>query len=218
MTSAMKYLDMVEGGKAMLAIIEEADLSGFEILSMDGMGVKVKAGCLPVEISWEMCSCHGGRIWLNQDNTNIHIELSSDEYDTEKGINSPETELAWRIEHELSNTVRHFREFVHVVDTVGHYGNPERKERHYFDNIENAARFIFEEYGHDLLSTEEVNHEYPNKDIRLRISYDGDSRESNGKARRIRFKCEKLKRAKGSDFEVDYEYTHEYWVYRKGLR
>lgn len=218
MTSAMKYIDMVESGKAMLAIIEEVDSSGYEILGTDGRNVKVKAGCLPVEISWEMCLCHGGRIWLNQENTNIHIELSSDEYDTEKGIDSPETELAWRIEHELSDSVRHFGEFVHVVDTVGNYGNQERKERHYFDNIENAARFIFEEGGHDLFSTEEVNHAYPNKDVRLLVSYDGDSRESDSKARRIRFKCEKLKRAKGGEFEVDYEYTHEYWVYRKGLR
>jgi hypothetical protein len=214
----MKYLDMVENGKVMTAIIEEADAAGFEILGTDGNLVKVKAGCLPVEITWEMCSCHGGRIWLTQMNTNIHIELSSGEYDTENGIDSPETELAWRIEHELSDAVRHFREFVHVVDTVGNYGNPERNERHYFDSIEKAARFIFEEGGHDLFSTEEVIHSYPNKDIKLWVGYDGDSRESDGKARRIRFKCERLKRDKGDAFEVDYEYTHEYWVYRKGLR
>jgi hypothetical protein len=213
----MKYLDMVENGKAMMAIIEEADAAGFEVLGTDGNLVKVKAGCLPVEITWEMCSCHGGRIWLTQMNTNIHIELSSGEYDTENGIDSPETELAWRIEHELADRVSGFRSYVHVVDTAGNYGRPERRDRHYFDTAENAAKFIFEEDGHDLLSTDEVMHEYPNENYKLRVRYNGDSREEGGKARRVRFKCEKLHR-KDDGFEVEYGFTREYWVYRKGLR
>lgn len=213
-----KTLELVNGNKVMLAIMEVAENAGLNVMSADSHSVKIKAGCLPVEISWEMCSCHGGRLWFNQDNTNIHIELSSDEYDEENGIDSPKTELAWRIDNELVDTVKRFESFVHVVDERGSYGNPDREERRYFDSVEKAAKFIFEEDGHDLLSEYgEVLHQYPNRDIRMRIAYDGDKSEEYSKARRLRFICERLVRKDG-EFEVDYSFTREYWMYRKGLR
>ena len=217
--SELKYEKLVRDGMALDAILSEAWASGLDVLKFDGRAVTLKAGCLPVDVSWEMCLCHGGRIWLDQGETNIHIELSSDEYDVENGVTDAESELAWRIENELAERVRGFERYVHVIDTVGEYGDPDRRKRLYLDSTEKAARAIFEEGGHDLLTTREVVHEYPNKNIRLRVTYDGDECEDRGKARRIRFKCEKLKRkGAGSLFEVEYEYSREYWVYRKGLR
>ena len=213
----MSTLDMVKDNKVMVAIIDVCEKSGVNVIGADGHGVKVKAGCLPVGVTWEMCSCHGGRIWLNQENTGIHIELSSEEYDEEKGIDSPETELAWRIDNELVDTIRRFERFVYVVDETGNYGNPDRHERRYFDSPEKASRFVFEEDGHDIMSEYgDVVHQYPNSDRRMRVTYDGDSNEKYSKARRVRFRCEKLVRKDG-EFKVDYTFTREYWTYRKGL-
>ncbi len=211
-------LRLVEADKVMLAILEVLDNENIGVLEADNHHVKVRSGCLPVEVTWEMCMCHGGRLWLDQEQTGIHVELSSDEYDEDKGIVSPETELAWRIDNELIDTIDSFRRYVHVVDSIGEYGDPDRKKREYFDSAEKAARRIFEEEGIDLFSTESFTHQYPNQNMRMRITYMGDEREYNRKARRIRFKCEKLERRDQSQpFRVAYEFTREYWVYRKGL-
>lgn len=211
-------LRRVKSDKVMLAILEVVDNENIDVLEADRGHVKVMSGCLPVKITWEMCMCHGGRLWLYQEQTNISIELSSDEYDEDKGIVSPETELAWRIDNELIDTIDSFRRYVHVVDSIGEYGDPDRKKREYFDSADKAARRIFEEEGIDLFSTESFTHQYPNQNMRMRITYMGDEREDNRKARRIRFKCEKLERRDQSQpFRVAYEFTREYWVYRKGL-
>ena len=213
-----RTLRLVEADKVMLAILEVVDNEGIVVLEADRHHVKVRSGCLPVEITWEMCMCHGGRLWLNQRQTNIGIELSSDEYDEDKGIVSPETELAWRIDNELVGAIDRFKCYVHVVDSIGEYGNPDRKKREYFDSVDKAARRIFEEDGIDLFSTESFTHQFPNENMRMRITHIGDEGESDSKARRIRFKCEKLERRDQSQpFRVAYEFTREYWVYRKGL-
>lgn len=211
-------LRLVEADKVMLAILEVVDNENIDVLEADRGHVKVMSGCLPVKITWEMCMCHGGRLWLDQEQTGIHVELSSDEYDEDKGIVSPETELAWRIDNELIDTIDSFRRYVHVVDSIGEYGDPDRKKREYFKSADKAARRIFEEEGIDLFSTESFTHQYPNQNMRMRITYMGDEGESGSKARRIRFKCEKLERRDPSQpFMVAYEFTREYWVYRKGL-
>lgn len=213
-----RTLRLVEADKVMIAILEVVDNENLDVLEADRHHVKVRSGCLPVEITWEMCACHGGRLWLNQEQARISIELSSDEYDEDKGIVSPETELAWRIDNELVDTIDSFRRYVHVVDSIGEYGDPDRKKREYFDSADKAARRIFEEEGIDLFSTESFTHQYPNQNMRMRITYMGDEGESGSKARRIRFKCEKLERRDPSQpFRVAYELTREYWVYRKGL-
>lgn len=214
----MNTLDLVNSDNVMVAVLEAATAKGLEILEADRGHMKVKGGCLPVEITWEMCLCHGGRVWLDQGETGIHIELSSPEYDTSKGIDSPETELAWRIDNELVEAVSRFERYVHVIDEDGNYGMSGRHERRYFDSAEKAAMFVFEEDGHDLLTTIEVTHRYPNPDVRLRVKYDRDESERDGNARRIHFKCERLERNKNGVFEVDYEFERSYWVYRKGLR
>ena len=82
----MTTLDLVKKDKVMSAIVIKSEKADFNIIEATNNKVVVKAGCLPVSISWEMCSCHGGRMWLSQLNTNINIEFSSTEYDKKNGI------------------------------------------------------------------------------------------------------------------------------------
>lgn len=205
----MKYLEMVKNDQVMLAIIQEAIENGFRVISSDGGCVTVKAGCLPVEISYEMCLCHGGRMWLSQKNTDIYIELSSDTYDEDKGIVDAETELAWRIENEMADTIKSFERYVYVVEETGKYRNDEHRTR-YFKSVEDASRYVFEEPGHDINSEYgTVRHQCPNPDIYYEYTYDG---EDNG---RIKFIGRCFWRRNG-EFKKDKEWNIEYHVFRKG--
>lgn len=172
----MNTLDLIKDKKVMLAIVAKAEQEGFDVLEATSNKVIVKAMCLPVEITWEMCSCHGGRMWFSQTNTNIHIELSSDEYDEENGIVDPQTELAHYIDNKMIETINGFEKYVYVVEVIGEY-EENKKKIHYFDSVENASRFVFDESGHDLNSEYGVVvHQYPNPDIQKRVTYVGEEK------------------------------------------
>lgn len=161
----MKYLELVKDNKVQLAMLQECLEHNIRVLSSDGSRLTVKDMCLPVEISWEMCSCHGGRIWLAQENTGIHIELSSPEYDEDKGIVDPDTELAWRIENELVKEIKEFSKYVYVVQSVNEY-NDDKVRTTYFKSVEDASKFIFKTPGYDINSTyDEVKVTFPNTNI-----------------------------------------------------
>ena len=204
----MRTLDLIKDNKVMLAIVIKVEQEGFDVIEANRDSVIVKSGCLPVEITWEMCSCHGGRMWLVQKNTNTHIELSSTSYDQDKGIIDPETELAWYIDNEMIDTIHSFSGYVYVVEVIGKY-NSDNVDRRYFNSVEKASSFIFEEDGHDVnCEYGTVEHQYPNPNTKLRVTYVGDEND------KIVFKCEYMKNRDG-EFYVDTEYTIKYSVFRK---
>ena len=172
----MNTLDLINNNKVMLAIVAKAEQEGLYVIEATSSKVIVKAMCLPVEITWEMCSCHGGRMWFSQTNTNIYIELSSDEYDEENGIVDPDTELAYYIDNKMIETINGFEKYVYVVEVIGEYKEGEKKI-HYFNSVDNASRFVFDESGHDLNSEYGVVvHQYPNPSIQKRVTYVGEEK------------------------------------------
>lgn len=207
-------LKLVEDYKVMLAILNVLSDTDIKIMSADDSKVVVKAGCLPVTISWEMCMCHGGRMWFNQSETHIHIELSSSEYDYAHGIDSPEKELAHYIDKMMVNTIKSFEKYVYVVDVIGNYGRKDNFNRAYFNNIDSASRYVFEEDGHDLNNQfATVIHKYPNPDMQLKVEYMG---EDNGA---LIYRGAKLNRDKDSDtFLENYSYDIKFWMYRKNVK
>lgn len=207
-------LKLVEDDKVMIAILNALSDTDINIVSADDNKVVVKAGCLPVSISWEMCMCHGGRMWFNQDETHIHIELSSDVYHYDKGIDSPKKELAYYIDEMMVNTIKGFENYVYVVDVIGNYGRKDSFNRVYFNSIDSASRYVFEEDGHDLNNQfEPVIHKYPNPDIRLKVNYIGNDDGT------LLYRKTKLKRNKNSGiFLEDYSYDIKFWMYRKNVK
>lgn len=200
----MNTLDLVKENKTMLAIAGKSEESSFNVLEATSNKVVVKAGCLPVEITWEMCACHGGRMWLSQKSTNIYIELSSNEYDEENGIVDPETELAFYIDNKMIDAINSFEKYVYVVDIVGQYKKDEVKTS-YFKSVEDASRFVFHEDGHDLNSEYgEVTHQYPNPNMQERITYIGEDKGV------LKFKGEAINKG-----NVDREYEIRFRVFRK---
>lgn len=207
-------LKLVEDDKVMIAILNALSDTDINIVSADDNKVVVKAGCLPVSISWEMCSCHGGRMWFNQNETRVHIELSSSEYDYDHGIDSPEKELAHYIDKMMVNTIKSFEKYVYVVDVTGKYGIKDRFNRAYFNNIDAASRYVFDEDGHDLNNQfATVIHQYPNPDMQLKVEYIG---ENNGA---LLYRGTSLKRNENSGiFLEDYSYDIKFWMYRKNVK
>lgn len=200
----MTTLDLVKQNKVMSAIVIKLEKVGFDVIEATYNKVVVKANCLPVSISWEMCSCHGGRMWLSQSNTDINIELSSTEYDEKKGIVDPETELAFYIDNEMVDAVKSFEKYVYVVDVIGEYTKGKRKTS-YFKSIEDASYFVFREDGHDLNSEYgQVIHQYPNPNMQERITY---VNENNGV---LTFRGEAINKNK-----IDREYDIKFMVFRK---
>lgn len=200
----MNTLDLVKENKVMLAIAMKAEEAGFNVLKATSNKAVVKAGCLPVEITWEMCSCHGGRMWLSQNDTNIYVELSSSEYDKENGIVDPETELAYYIDNKMIETIKSFEKYVYVVDVIGEYTDGKIVKR-YFNSVEAASKFVFEEDGHDLNSEYgEVIHQYPNPDMQKRVIYVGEDKGV------LLLKGEHI-----SNGIVDREYEIKFRVFRK---
>lgn len=200
----MNTLDLVKENKTMLAIVIKSEEAGFNVLEATYDKVVVKAGCLPVEITWETCSCHGGRMWLSQKNTNIYIELSSDEYDEENGIVDPDTELAFYIDNKMVDTVHSFKRYVYVVDVIGQYEKDATKTS-YFKSVEDASKFVFHEDGHDLNSEYgEVTHQHPNPRMQERITYIGEDKGV------LKFKGETINKG-----NIDREYEIRFRVFRK---
>lgn len=200
----MTTLDLVKQNKVMSAIVIKLEKVGFDVIEATYNKVVVKANCLPVSISWEMCSCHGGRMWLSQSNTDINIELSSTEYDEKKGIVDPETELAFYIDNEMIDAVKSFEKYVYVVDIIGEYTKGKRKTS-YFKSVEDASYFVFREDGHDLNSEYgQVTHQYPNPKMQERITY---VNENNGV---LTFRGEAI-----SNDKIDREYDIKFMIFRK---
>ena len=200
----MNTLDLIKDNKIMLAIVTKAVQEGFDVLEATSSKVIVKAMCLPVEITWEMCCCHGGRMWLSQTNTNIYIELSSDEYDEENGIVDPQTELTYYIDNKMIETINGFEKYVYVVEVIGEYKEGEKKI-HYFNSVDNASRFVFDESGHDLNSEYGVVvHQYPNPNIQKRVTYVGEEKGV------LKFKAERIDKG-----VVEKAYEVRFRVYRK---
>ena len=206
----MKYIELVRNGNTNLAIVQELTDKGIKVLGFNDNTVTCKDMCLPVEVSWEMCMCHGGRVWVSQKQTNIHIELSSPEYDTDKGIVDPETELAWRIENELVDTVKSFSSYVYVVVETGKYLDNE-VNYHYFNSSEKASEYLFGQKGYDVnVQYGTVTYQPPNPDMKTEYKYVNDD---NG---RITFEATEYHRKCESDpFKPGRTWTVQYFVYRK---
>lgn len=200
----MNTIDLVKKDKVMSAIVIKSEEAGFDVAEATNNKVVVKAGCLPVSISWEMCSCHGGRMWLSQFNTNINIELSSTEYDEKNGIVDPETELAFYIDNKMVDAVKSFEKYVYVVDVIGEYKKDEVRTS-YFKSVEDASYFVFHENGHDLNSEYgEVTHQYPNPNMQERITYIGEDKSV------LKFKGEAINKG-----NVSREYEIKFRIFRK---
>lgn len=202
--------ELVRQGHTMAGVLSELSKADFYIEGCSNRSVTVFTGCLPVTISWETCCCHGGRMWFNQADTGIHVELSSPEYDESLGICDPDTELAYYIANKMVETLKDFEKYVYVVTTIGEYSSG--KERiSYFKSLDDASYAVFQVDGHDVMSEyDEVEYRCPNPDIVYKTKFVKQDEKGD-----LWFKARKFSNYRSDPDEVDREYDIKFSVFRK---
>lgn len=143
-------LELVKDDNELLAILIKLDENKIKVVEADTYGVTVETPCGNCGISWERCGCHGGRMWFDNSQMRIHIELSSEEYDESIGIVDMHTELAYYIDNKMVPTILSFNQYVHTVTEKGKYGMSSREDYRYFKSCEEASRYVFGDKVHRL--------------------------------------------------------------------
>lgn len=94
-----------------------------------------------VDITYEMCSCHGGRIWISETNHNhAYWTIEHPTYDEELGITNPESELLYEIDNELIDKLEMlFSKMTFRLVTIKKDYNGREKEDETFLNTEDRA-------------------------------------------------------------------------------
>lgn len=208
----LRYLKECEQDKIELAIFNELSNHDIKIRKFEGSMFYIQVGCLEVELRYEICSCHGGRIWLYQPGTNINIELSSTTYDESKGIVDPYSEIAYRIEYELIEAINSFKKYIYVVEVVGKYHRDDSISRYYFKSPQQASDFVLRNSTIDLMTIDEnpVTVRFPNKNIKE--EYVLEKFENNT----VFLKVSRYDRKdENSEWNLDSTWTVRYYIFHK---
>lgn len=116
-------------------------------------------------VSYERCSCHGGRLTISSKHVEFWKRLESDFYDEEKGITNPTSELLYYINNEMFNIINSFETYIYkVVLTRGGYYK-DKEEIKYFNNTKDISSYILGLKDKDIFTIQEQIITYPNKDI-----------------------------------------------------
>lgn len=170
-------LELVQDGDSLLAVLIKLAENKIKVIESERENITVEAPCGDVDISWETCSCHGGRMWFYHRNMEIQIELSSEEYDEELGIMSPETELAYYIDNKMIGIINGFSQYCHVVTIDGELGLSNATVK-YFKSMELASLYVFGDKGYQLDTMHnEMTRTYPNDGIKDKIKYIGKEKD-----------------------------------------
>lgn len=171
-------LELVKGDNELLAVLIKLAENKIKVVKATAYEVIVDTPCGACSISWECCSCHGGRMRLNSDGMRIHIELSSEEYDEDLGIIDPYTELAYYIDNKMVPTIFSFDKYVYTVIEKGNYNNPDSIDYRYFKSCEEASKYVFKDNEHHLdTETGTVTRTFPNALIKEETVYIDDTKD-----------------------------------------
>lgn len=118
--------------------------NGWDIVSYDCQGrnkITCRKAYATVDITYEMCSCHGGRIWLSEANHDrVYWEIEHPAYDGELGITDPESELLYEIDNELIGKLETlFSKMTFRLVTIKMDYNGRKEEDEEFFNTEDKA-------------------------------------------------------------------------------
>lgn len=193
----------------MLEIITKCKSNKYKILYADSNKVVVKRQCLPATIAWEMCSCHGGRIWINQEETCIHIEISSPNYDTYLGVDNPESELAYFIDTRLIEELNSLDSYIYVGEVEGEYSS-EAVKIYYFKSPTDMGKSLFHNPVDPFASTFDViTYQPPNPNMKYEYRF------LNSDDSKYKFEATKLVRDKCDEWAVAKTHLITCWMYNK---
>lgn len=149
--------------------------NGWVVSGIEGTNVFATKNYATIQVSFEMCSCHGGRLTICEKGHNYkYHRIEHEFYDEDLGITDPESELLWEIENEMMDVVNNFySKMVYKVVIIGEYTEKEEKTN-YFDNIDRAFDFLMcnnsEQFPNEnVFSFVEGTVHYPNPVCHVRI-------------------------------------------------
>jgi hypothetical protein len=144
---------------------------GIKVKKFDGNVIYANYEDLPIEISFEMCMCHGGRLTIRSEHCNFYYRIEHSNYE-ETGSNDPESELLYEIENEMIPIIKTLKTYVYSVE-YWREDNPNSHQFEYFNSVERLSKFILEEDGKDIFTlTDSYIHYYPNEQMASLITYE----------------------------------------------
>lgn len=198
-------LELIKDDNELLAVLIKLAENKIKVVEADTHGVTVETPCGTCNISWECCGCHGGRMWFDNSQMHINIELSNEEYDESIGVVDMHTELAYYIDNKMVPTILSFNQYIYTVTEKGKYGMSSMENYRYFTSCEEASRYVFGDKVHRLdMETGTVVRAFPNALIKEEISYIDDTEDG------IHFACTCYKKE-----EAEYTYDIYYKKFRK---
>lgn len=158
-------------------IIEKLESDGWEAQTADYHNnlASFKKGFMTIEVSFEECMCHGGRITIcEQGHNNDYYRIEHECYDESLGIVDSETELLWEIENELLPKIKEFDHYTYKTCIINKYGQKNGRDDEqvtYSKSLDDAFAIIEYSFleGKDPLTFTEDEFTHPNPVCHFRI-------------------------------------------------
>lgn len=151
-------------------IHNKLEQEGIEVEKFDGRRIYAMFGEIPVEVSYELCSCHGGRLSISSSHCSFNYRIEHDSYE-ETGSNSPESELEYEIENEMVPIIKKLKTYVYCME-LWREDKPDSHSYTYYNSVEALSRAVLEEDGYDIFTMEGTfTHYYPNPDMASFITF-----------------------------------------------
>lgn len=144
-------------------IAKKLNENKIQIISRTETAVLCRKAYIDFEISFEMCTCHGGRLSISENNhLHLHRTIEHNCYDENLGITDPQSELLWSIENEMMEIVdNYFSKFVYKVVETGKYSDGDCNVS-YHCSEEDVCEKITGSYKGSIYTLEEHKHQYLN--------------------------------------------------------
>lgn len=162
------------GKEKLLKIVDKLEAEQWETVSCEFNHnlAFFKKGYMTIQISFEECMCHGGRITIcEKDHNGSYFRIEHETYDSEKGITDSETELLWEIENELIDVIKQFDHYTYKSCIINEYGQKNGRDDEvirYHKNLDDAF-YRLSKMNADPLTFTEAIHDYPSPVCHLKV-------------------------------------------------
>jgi hypothetical protein len=154
-------------------IIKKLINDGWSINTVSYSGrcpVEARKKYAEIVITTEECECHGGRLWVSDEHTNQHYQISHAEYDKDKGIIDSDTELRYMIENEMMGYVNRYSTFIYKLVEINEFGQDksgiDAERVTYYSDIKSITRAVVSNDAEDYNIIEKETNTFPNENIK----------------------------------------------------
>lgn len=176
--------------------------------------VKAEKNHARVSISFEVCLCHGGRMWIYEEHTDQTLTIEHATYDESLGITDGWSEIDYIVEHEMLDKINEFKGFIYKLTKINEYGKHSsgvnKEDVSYYADIKYLTKHILDGETTDIADYNQIEKEkinYPNRNIYATVERIFKQEEYSFNKDRVWFKHSRYERKddKG-EFKLDREF------------